>query len=122
MAETRNYTCIICPKGCDITVTLDDKGEITSITGQTCRRGEEYARNEITNPVRTLTTTVAIEGGGVIPVRTNKAIPKRLLFDAMKEINGKSVPKTAKAGYVVIKGLLGTDADVVTVMNADEQE
>ena len=122
MAETRNYTCIICPKGCDITVTLDDKSEITSITGQTCRRGEEYARNEITNPVRTLTTTVAIEGGGVIPVRTNKAIPKRLLFDAMKEINGKSVPKTAKAGYVVIKGLLGTDADVVTVMNADEQE
>ena len=122
MAETRNYTCIICPKGCDITVTLDDNGDITSITGQTCRRGEEYARNEITNPVRTLTTTVAIEGGGVIPVRTNKAIPKRLLFDAMKEINGKSVPKTAKAGYVVIKGLLGTDADVVTVMNADEQE
>ena len=122
MAETRNYTCIICPKGCDITVTLDDKGDITSITGQTCRRGEEYARNEITNPVRTLTTTVAIDGGGVIPVRTNKAIPKRLLFDAMKEINGKSVPKNAKAGYVVIKGLLGTDADVVTVMNADEQE
>ena len=55
--EKRELICIGCPMGCPLTVQLED-GEILSITGQTCKRGEVYARNEVTNPTRIVTSTV----------------------------------------------------------------
>ena len=60
--EKRERICIGCPMGCPLTVQLED-GEILSITGQTCKRGEVYARNEVTNPTRIVTSTVMVEGG-----------------------------------------------------------
>ena len=60
--EKRELICIGCPMGCPLTVQLED-GEILSITGQTCKRGEVYARNEVTNPTRIVTSTVMVEGG-----------------------------------------------------------
>ena len=62
--EKRELICIGCPMGCPLTVQLED-GEILSITGQTCKRGEVYARNEVTNPTRIVTSTVMVEGGKV---------------------------------------------------------
>ena len=113
---TRDLTCIVCPKGCQLKVELEDK-KIISVTGYTCKRGLVYAETECTAPMRTLTTTAAVVGGGVVPVKTDKTIPKELLFEAMKEVNNARGPADAKLGYVVIENLLGTGANVVTTRN-----
>ena len=113
---TRNLTCIVCPKGCSLTVELDGKN-IVSVSGHTCKRGEEYAINECTAPMRTLTTTVALVGGGVVPVKTDKTVPKEMMFDCMKVINEARVPADATLGAVVVENILGTGANVVTTRN-----
>ena len=114
---TRELTCIVCPKGCQLTVELNGK-EIVSISGHTCKRGEEYAKNECTAPMRTITSTAAILGGGVVPVKTDKAIPKELMFECMAEINKARVSPDAKLGDVVVENILGTGANVITTRNA----
>ena len=112
----RELTCIVCPKGCQLRVELDGK-EIKSITGHTCKRGEEYAKTECTAPRRTLTTTAPVVGGGVVPVKTDKTVPKELLFECMALINKAYVPADAEVGYVVIENILDTGANVVTTRN-----
>ena len=112
----RELTCIVCPKGCQLKVELEGK-KVLSVTGNTCKRGVVYAETECIAPMRTLTTTAAVEGGGVVPVKTDKTIPKELLFDAMKEVNAVRVSKDAKLGDIVIENLLGTGANVVTTRN-----
>ncbi len=112
----RELTCIVCPKGCQLKVELEGK-KVLSVTGHTCKRGAVYAETECTAPMRTLTTTAAVEGGGVVPVKTDKTIPKELLFEAMKAVNEARVPADARLGYVVIENLLGTGANVVTTRN-----
>ena len=112
----RELTCIVCPKGCQLTVELEGK-EIRSITGHTCKRGEEYANTECTAPRRTLTTTAPVVGGGVVPVKTDGTVPKELLFECMALINKAYVPADAEVGYIVIENILGTGADVVTTRN-----
>ena len=116
MKMIRELTCIVCPKGCQLRVELEDK-KVISVEGYTCKRGVAYAETECIAPMRTLTTTAPVEGGGVVPVKTDKTIPKELLFDAMKEVNAVRVPKDAKLGDVVIENLLGTGANVVTTRN-----
>ena len=118
----RKLTCIICPRGCNLTVTLSDANEVLEVRGNACRRGVGYAEAECTNPTRTVTSTVRTEGGKIIPVKTNKPIPKKLMFEAMIEINKSKASDNAKIGDVVIKGLLGTDADVVVTANAESCE
>lgn len=113
----RELTCIVCPKGCQLKVELDDNKKIISVEGYTCKRGLDYAETEFTAPMRTLTTTAPIEGGGVVPVKTDKPIPKDLLFECMKEINLARVPADAKIGDVVIENILGTGANVITTRN-----
>ena len=114
---TRNLTCIVCPKGCPLTVELDGKN-IISISGHTCKRGEEYAKNECTAPMRTLTTTVALVGGGVLPVKTDKTVPKELLFECMTAVNAVKAPADTKLGDVIIENILGTGANLVATRNA----
>ena len=109
----RELTCIVCPKGCQLTVTKDADGSI-KVTGQTCKRGEGYAISECTHPMRTLTTTAPLEGGGVIPVKTSAPVPKEMLFKCMELINDTVVPKDAPIGFTVIKNILGSGADVIT--------
>ena len=112
----RNLTCIVCPKGCDLCVELEDK-QVKSVTGYTCKRGLEYANTECTHPTRMLTTTVALENGGVIAVRTDKPIPKELMFDAMSKINATIASRETKIGDIIIENLLGTGANVIASQN-----
>lgn len=104
--------------GCQIKVELDGK-RVVSAMGYTCKRGLAYAETEFTAPMRTITTTAPIDGGGVVPVKTDRAIPKELMFECMKQIDLACVPKGAKIGYVIIENLLGTGANVVTTRNAE---
>ena len=115
---TRHLTCIVCPKGCDITVTLDENKKYVSAEGYTCKRGLAYAEAECTAPTRTVTTTVAVKGGGVLPVKTNAPIPKELVFEAMKVINTVHAPETAVIGDVLVEDLLGTGVALVATANA----
>lgn len=110
----RDLTCVACPLGCAIKVTIEN-GEVTNVTGNTCKRGEEYAKTECVHPVRSLTSTVKVEGGVayVVPVKSSVAIPKEKLFDAMKEINAATAKAPVHIGDVIIKDILGTGADIV---------
>ena len=112
--KTKTFTCIVCPRGCELNITLDDLDKIVDITGNACKRGKEYAQNECTDPKRMLTTTVRIAGGGVIPVKTSSAaIPKSEIFNAMAKISQLVAPKDAKIGDVLVKNFMGFGADLL---------
>ena len=101
---TKELTCVVCPAGCPMTVTLDENGTVVSVTGNTCARGKKYAESEITHPVRTLTSTVAVMVNGVkqmCPVRVDKPIPKETLFDAMNLIRAIKVDAPVKTGDII---------------------
>ncbi len=114
----RELTCIVCPIGCQLSVTLEN-GVVTEVTGNTCPRGKQYAIDECTNPVRTITTTARTTEGGVIPVKTDRPIPKDLMFACMKEINSSIVTLPAHIGDIVIENLLNTGANVVVTANME---
>jgi len=113
----RELTCIVCPMGCRMSVELSEKGEILSVTGNTCKRGAQYAIDECTHPMRTVTTTAPTSRGGVIPVKTASPIPKELIRACMEQINRATVLLPAHVGDVVIEDLLGTGVSVVVTAN-----
>ena len=113
----KNLTCIVCPIGCQLTVELDENKKVISVTGNTCKRGEVYANTECTAPRRTITTTVAVRGGGVVPVKTDGTVPKELMMECMKEINKAIAEPNALLGDVIIKDLLGTGVNVIATRN-----
>lgn len=119
--EKRELVCVACPLGCGITVTLSDKGEVVDVTGNTCKRGDAYARSECTAPARSLTTTVKVDGvkAYVVPVKSAGPVPKGMMFDCMKVINEAKVSAPVKIGDVVIKNILGTGVDIVATNNAE---
>ena len=112
--STRELTCIGCPLGCSLSVTLEN-GEVTSVTGNTCPRGKTYAEKEVTNPTRIVTSTVrALDGDKpFISVKTKEDIPKEKIFDCMKEINRVTVKAPVAIGDVVLENVAGTGVPVV---------
>ena len=115
---TRELTCIVCPKGCQLKAELEN-GVVTAVEGFTCPRGKQYAIDECTHPMRTVTTTARTANGGVVAVKTDKTIPKEKMFELMTEINRCVVSLPARIGDVVIANALGTDANVVVTANMD---
>ena len=114
----RDLICVACPRGCMITVEYEGK-EVLSVTGNTCKRGDEYARTEIVNPTRNIASTVKVQGGvhPVVPVKTSAPIPKTMIFDCMKEINTVTVEAPVHIGQVVIENVLGTGVNIVATNN-----
>ena len=116
----RRLTCIVCPKGCELIATLDENGKFIEASGATCKRGIIYAETECTAPTRTVTSTVCVEGGGMLPVKTEAPIPKELVFEAMKEINRVTAPSETKIGDVLIESICETGIRLVATQNASE--
>ena len=112
IVKERDLTCIICPRGCQLHVTVADDGNIT-VTGNTCARGKDYGVTELTHPTRTLTTTVLTADGSMLSVRTNAPVPKEKLFDCMKAVNAVVVDHDIDYGDVVIPNILETGADLI---------
>ena len=110
----KNLICVSCPLGCPIEVEVEN-GEVISVSGNTCKRGDQYARTEITNPVRSLTTSVKVEGGvhSVVPVKSVGPVPKDKMFDCMKVINEATIKAPVKIGDVVIENICGLGVDIV---------
>ncbi|MEF9918549.1 MAG: DUF1667 domain-containing protein [Eubacterium sp.] len=109
----KNVTCISCPLGCQMVV--EEKDGVYTVTGNTCKNGEKYGIEEVTDPRRVIPTTVVINGALMarLPVKTADAIPKGKIFDAMKVINKVVVNAPIKCGDIIVKDILGTGIDVV---------
>ncbi|MDO5436387.1 MAG: DUF1667 domain-containing protein [Clostridia bacterium] len=108
----KELVCIVCPRGCRLKV---DEENGFAVTGNTCPRGAEYGRNEISNPTRVLTSTVRITGALYprCPVKTDKAVPKGMLRDIMKKLNVVSLTSPVAAGTVVLENVDGNGANVI---------
>ena len=118
MKKKRELTCIGCPLGCQIAVTMEEN-EIVKVEGNTCPRGEKYARTEVTNPMRTVTTTVKVQGGScnVVSVKTAADIPKDLVKECIKELRGITLQAPTKIGQIVVENICNTGVDVVVTKN-----
>lgn len=111
----KNIICVSCPMGCGITVELNDNGEVVSVSGNTCKRGDTYARTECTNPVRSLATTVKIDGGvhNVVPCKSSGPIPKAKMMECMEEIAKAQVKAPVFLGDVLVENILNTGINIV---------
>lgn len=107
--------CIMCPIGCELDVTQNE-AEI-KMTGNACKRGEVYARMEIINPQRVITSLFPIKNGGVVACKTDGTVEKGKIFDILQEIKRNSVAKPIKIGDVLIKNVLCTGVDIVATAN-----
>ena len=115
--KTRNLTCIVCPRGCQLVVSFDEAGKIEKIEGNACKRGITYAENECTHPVRTVTSTVKSVGGRIFAVKTSGTVPKEKVFEVMAVINAYRASDDAKIGDAIIENVLGLGVDIVATSN-----
>ena len=118
--EEKNLICIGCPMGCPLTVKMEH-GEVVSVTGNTCKRGDIYARKEVTNPTRIVTSTVRITGGNeaMVSVKTKEDIPKGKIFDCVKALKNVEVAAPVHIGDVLVKDVAGTGVDVIATKNVE---
>ena len=112
----KEFTCIICPRGCRL--TIDDN---QNVTGNFCIRGKQYAISEVTNPVRTITSSVRVSNREdlLVSVKTSGPIPKGKIFDVMEEINKLSVNAPTHIGDVVKGNILGLGVDIIITKNIE---
>ena len=114
MAEKKKIICIICPIGCRMHVKMHEK-QIKVIEGNKCKKGVEYALEEVLNPRRVLTSSVLILGAElpIVSVKTLHPIPKERLFDVLAEIKRTAVKAPIKSGDIVIKNAADTGVDII---------
>ena len=111
-------TCIGCPMGCPLTVTLDG-GAVVTVQGNTCPRGDAYARKEVTAPTRIVTSTVRVTGGtlAMVSCKTRSDIPKGKIFDVVRALKDVEVPAPITIGQVLAENVAGTGVDIIATKN-----
>lgn len=109
----REMVCIVCPMGCALTIQQEN-GKLR-VTGNRCPRGEQYAKQELTAPLRNIASTVRVHNGvlPVVPVKTDREIPKEKIFDTMALINAVEIEAPIRCGECIIPHLFGTEANIV---------
>ena len=106
-------TCINCPVGCRLQVTVQD-GAVTAVTGNQCKRGETYARQECVAPQRMITAVIPVAGSRCpLSVKTRTPIPKKLMFACMQALADVKLTAPVQAGSVVLADICGTGVDVI---------
>jgi len=112
--EKKHFVCVVCPIGCEIDV-VHDGSKIVSMEGNKCEKSEEFVRQELVEPMRILTTTVRIEGSKwpVVPVRTDKAVPKRLFPRIMRQLRRVRLQAPVDMLDVVVRDVLHTGANII---------
>ncbi len=113
----RNLVCIICPRGCSLTADISDNG--VKVTGHTCPKGEEYAVNECTNPVRTVTATVRVSNryNTMVSVKTAVPVPKGKMMEVMEQLRKIQVEAPVAVGDVVIPAICGTSVVITKAVD-----
>ncbi len=119
--EQKVLNCIMCPMGCEITATIED-GAVTQVTGNTCPRGAKYAKDELTAPMRMLTSTVRVTGGKLrlLPVVSKNVLPKGRILDCAEALRGVTVTAPVAAGDVVCPDILGLGVDIVASRSMEQ--
>ena len=127
--ESLQFNCTICPSECLLTVEVERGAdgtvvEVRSVTGNRCPRGDKFAHQELTCPMRVLTTTVAVSDGdeALLPVRTAEAIPLALHAQAMDLIRGLVIEAPIRMGDVVLPDLLNTNINLIASMDIDRAQ
>lgn len=108
----KKLTCIVCPLGCEITARMDGD-KIAELSGQGCQRGEAYARTELIDPRRMLTTTMRVKGDGLVAVKSAQALPKGALMVCMEAIKKQTATAPINIGDVLIEDICGTGVRIV---------
>ncbi|MFA5119020.1 MAG: DUF1667 domain-containing protein [Candidatus Omnitrophota bacterium] len=110
----KNLTCIECPKGCSLLVEIEGE-KVKRVNGNKCPKGEKYACLEIEHPMRVLTSTVTASGLSIkmVPIKTDRPIPKSKIKEAAGELKKIKVAKPLKTGEVICKNFLGLGANIV---------
>ncbi len=118
MAQSKELICIGCPMGCMMTAELEDD-EVIKVTGNTCPRGDAYARKELTSPTRIVTSIAKVEGGElpVVSVKTAQDIPKGKIKDCIAEIKKAALRAPIRIGDVAVKNVADTGVDVIATKN-----
>ena len=120
MIENRELTCIQCPLGCALRVSVDG-GKVT-VEGNGCPRGAVYAEREVTHPTRTVTSTVVVEGGALprVSVKTAQEIPKEKIFEVMNDIRGLTVSAPVNIGDVLIENAAHCGVAVIATKSVEK--
>lgn len=119
----KELVCIGCPMGCNVTVKIKEDGEF-EITGNTCNKGADYAKKELTAPRRIVTSTVRVKGGEypVVSVKTATDIPKDKIFDCMETISKTEVEAPVAIGDIIIKNVAQTEVDIIATKNCGQKK
>ena len=112
--EEKKLICIGCPLGCELCAVLE-RGEVISVTGNTCKRGDAYARKELVSPERTVTSTVKMSDGRMLPVRTKTDIPKA------KVLKHVVVEAPVETGQIIVQDIAGTNVPVIATKKMGER-
>ncbi|MFU0825495.1 DUF1667 domain-containing protein [Clostridium sp.] len=114
MSENRELTCIGCPMGCMLEVSLEDN-KVTDVKGNTCLKGKTYAEKECTNPTRIVTSSVKVKNGEIdaVSVKTEADIPKEKIAECIKDLKGLVVEAPINIGDVIVKNVAGTKVNVI---------
>ena len=114
----KEYTCIICPNGCEIEAEIEGV-QVIAITGAGCQQGKAYVEQELTDPQRNIATSVLLENGvlPLVSVRLTNPVPKARIFDVIQVIKQVTLVAPVKIGQVVIANVLGLGSDVITTKN-----
>lgn len=121
--KKHELTCIGCPLGCNILVTTEN-GAVTEVTGNTCKRGDAYARKEVTYPTRVVTTSVKVSGGTspMVSCKTKEDIPKDKVFDCVRALRDLVVPAPITIGDVLLADVAGTGVPIVATKNVASKQ
>jgi CxxC motif-containing protein len=121
--EKKHFTCVTCPIGCEIDVELQDS-DVVSMEGTKCTKGKEFESQELDEPMRILTTTIRIKGAkwAMLPVRTDRPIPKRLLFRVIEELTDIERRAPVKMSDVIVRDIAGTGVNIVATRSMNREK
>lgn len=115
------YTCIVCPRGCHLVAekVMQDGQEIISVTGNFCSRGIKYATEEMTMPMRTVTTSLYVENGEIrmVSAKTEGTVPKASIDAVLAEASKVTAKAPIKVGDVLIENIAGTGKNLIATRN-----
>lgn len=120
--EKINLVCIGCPMGCPLVVEMED-GAVVRVTGNTCPRGDAYARKEVTHPTRVVTSTVRVRGGTLpmVSCKTRSDVPKDKIFDVVRALKEVDVDAPVAIGDVLLSDVASTGVDMIATKNVQKK-
>lgn len=122
MPEVKEFVCVNCPKGCRVSVTLNN-GKVLDVKGYSCKKGKKYGEEEAICPMRVITSTVKVNNGTlrVLPVMSSDAIPLEKMDEAMDEIRQIQVEAPIKMNDVIVKDFIVEGVNLIASRSMDKQ-